>query len=726
VADQEEIEALDPKVGKALVPKSRPSLIHGVLSAIFPGFGQLAAAKILRGVGIFSVFWVLAGLSVWTIAQEARFPDFGLSAIIFLQLFVQTTALLLFFRSLRYLALRHLFKETTGRNVISSLFDVAFVLAAFFVADLMLPVTGSTEQLTQVFGLTGVLAAAGLSLFYFWQISDAARIGAHWPVRSITPGILFACIVIFVLGWNITQIDLPKAVREYQDTQIILRRIVWPWRAAFEFETISVETSAKIQAPCPPGATGPPVNEPVRGEAWISATPTCGEISTRDLATGTLTLGTELDITGGGFTPGATVEIGWKNPIGNAFRPRGVGETDIEIDASGEFQTKLNIPEAVIPATAVGDQIHTLLVVEESGEVFTGQLSREMRLALVGILETIMLGLMATFFGTIFAVPISFLAARNLMTPISASMGGLVGGLVMLVPSLWLALQGASAFSSNFGGLEESPLLTAGILILTIAVFGYGGWRLGSWGIGGIIERAPGMVSRIAVALALGLLAAGVGYIAGLFAARWILSIPLGEAAASAYEPMLTIGGAFLFGGAGFYAAYRRGAVYEVPIGSIIYAVVRTILNVIRAIEPLIWALVGIIWIGPGPFAGMIALTLHTAAALGKLFSEAIESINPGPIEAIQATGGNRLQVIIYAVFPQVLPPFISFTIYRWDINVRLSTVIGLVGGGGIGFILIQWIRQFQYAPAGLAVWLIAITVSVLDFVSSEIRQRYV
>ncbi len=725
MADQN-LETIDPDVSRKLEPKSRPSIIHGALSVVLPGLGQLAAAKVLRGAGVFSAFWVLAGLSIWTIAQEARFPDYALSANVFLRLFAQTTALLLFFRSLRYLSMRHLFKERVGRNLIRSLFDVAFILAAFFVTDLMLPIAGSEEQLSQVYGPTGVLAAAGLSLFYFWQIMDAAKIGAHWPVRSIAPGILFACIVIFILGWNITQIDLPKAVREYQDTQIILRRIIWPWRAAFEFETVSVETDAKIQAPCPEGATGPPVNQPVSGEAWVSVTPTCGEISTRDLATGTLTLGTELDVTGGGFTPGAIVEIWWKNPIGNPFRPRGVGETEIEIDGRGEFQTKLNIPEAVIPATAVGDQIHTLLVIQESGEVFTGRLSREMRLALVGILETIMLGLMATFFGTIFAIPVSFLAARNLMTPISTSMGGLIGGLVLFVPALWLAVQSSAAISSRFGGLEEAPLLTAGILILVSAVFGYGGWRIGAWGLSILTERTPASTSRIVVSLGLGLLAAGVGYLAGLFVARGLLSIPLGEEAASDYEPLLTIAGAVFFGAAGFYAAFRRGSAYEVPIGAMVYAVVRTILNVIRAIEPLIWALVGIIWIGPGPFAGMIALTLHTAAALGKLFSEAIESIDPGPIEAIQATGGNRLQVIIYAVVPQVLPPFISFTIYRWDINVRLSTVIGLVGGGGIGFILIQWIRQFQYSAAGLAVWLIAITVTILDFVSSEIRQRYV
>jgi phosphonate transport system permease protein len=132
------------------------------------------------------------------------------------------------------------------------------------------------------------------------------------------------------------------------------------------------------------------------------------------------------------------------------------------------------------------------------------------------------------------------------------------------------------------------------------------------------------------------------------------------------------------------------------------------------------------VWVGLGPFAGTIALTLHTIASLAKLYSEAIESIDPGPLEAIEATGATRLQTIVYAVIPQILPPYISFTIYRWDINIRMSTIIGLVGGGGIGFLLIQWIRLYDYEAAGIAIWLITITVATLDYVSSEIRERFV
>jgi phosphonate transport system permease protein len=162
------------------------------------------------------------------------------------------------------------------------------------------------------------------------------------------------------------------------------------------------------------------------------------------------------------------------------------------------------------------------------------------------------------------------------------------------------------------------------------------------------------------------------------------------------------------------------------PATLVIYYLTRTILNIVRSIEPLILAVIAIVVVGLGPFAGIVALTLHSIASLAKLYSEAIESIDPGPIEAIQATGANWLQSIMFAVLPQVIPPFVSFTIYRWDINVRMSTVIGLVGGGGIGYLLIQWIHLFDYKAAGIAVWFITMTVAILDYTSSEIRKRFI
>ena len=160
------------------------------------------------------------------------------------------------------------------------------------------------------------------------------------------------------------------------------------------------------------------------------------------------------------------------------------------------------------------------------------------------------------------------------------------------------------------------------------------------------------------------------------------------------------------------------------PVGTFIYYVMRTLFNGLRSIEPLILAIVFAVWVGIGPFAGVLALAVHSIAAVGKLYSEAIEDIDPGPIEAITATGANPLQVIVYGMIPQVIPPFISFTIYRWDMNVRSSTIIGMVGGGGIGFILTQWINLFRYRQAGTAVWAIAIVVAIMDYVSAKVRER--
>ncbi len=162
------------------------------------------------------------------------------------------------------------------------------------------------------------------------------------------------------------------------------------------------------------------------------------------------------------------------------------------------------------------------------------------------------------------------------------------------------------------------------------------------------------------------------------------------------------------------------------PAGTAIYYIARTIFNLMRSIEALVLAVMFAIWLGFGPFAGVMAMTVVTVASLSKLFSEAIESIDEGPIEATVAAGGNRLQAIFFAVMPQVVPPFIAFAIYHWDINVRISTIIGFVGGGGIGLQLQTWINQLAYSKAGTAVWAIVIVVIVLDNVSSHVRKRLV
>lgn len=158
------------------------------------------------------------------------------------------------------------------------------------------------------------------------------------------------------------------------------------------------------------------------------------------------------------------------------------------------------------------------------------------------------------------------------------------------------------------------------------------------------------------------------------------------------------------------------------PLGNAIYFGTRLLLNLLRSVEVLILAIIFAAWVGIGPFAGVMALTLHSIASLGKLYSEAIESIDAGPIEAITATGANRLQVIVYAVVPQVIPQLIAFTLYRWDINVRMSTVVGLVGGGGVGFLLTQYINTLAWPQAAAALWVIAVVVVGLDLISARVR----
>lgn len=154
-----------------------------------------------------------------------------------------------------------------------------------------------------------------------------------------------------------------------------------------------------------------------------------------------------------------------------------------------------------------------------------------------------------------------------------------------------------------------------------------------------------------------------------------------------------------------------------------VYALTRALFSVLRSVEVLIIAVIAVAAVGIGPFAGVIALAIHGVGALGKLYSEAIESIEHGPIEAIRSTGASELQVIVYAVVPQVVPQFIAFTLYRWDINVRMATVIGLVGGGGIGYQLIQYMNLLQWRQAATAIWLIAGVVMLMDYASAVIRE---
>jgi phosphonate transport system permease protein len=421
------------------------------------------------------------------------------------------------------------------------------------------------------------LILACLAGLWIWIAADAWL--QAFPRRRRGGFGIFVLVLFsfFALGWQVSEVDLGRMVTEFPKALTPLGRVVWPWQAAVVRETIERRATAEIDTPCTDHPPSPAVERP--GEPYLLADPTCGELSTLDQA-GNLIKGSSLTLTGRGFAPESEVGLYWIDPLGNEFQLRQEGKyLTVMTDSRGAFSTKIVMPYRLFPPSPEGASRHQV-VARQVASLGKLRASEPLLLTIERMVETIFMGMMATLFGILLAIPVSFLAARNLM---------------------------------------QSSWITLGV-----------------------------------------------------------------------------------------------------------YYLVRTIMNIIRAIEPLIWALIAVVWVGLGPFAGIIALTVHSIASLGKLYSEAIEAIDPGPIEAVEATGATRLQTIVYAVVPQMIAPFVSFSIYRWDINVRMSTVIGLVGGGGIGFLLVQYIRLLDYRAAGIAVWFIAVTVAVLDYVSAEIRARFV
>ena len=161
-------------------------------------------------------------------------------------------------------------------------------------------------------------------------------------------------------------------------------------------------------------------------------------------------------------------------------------------------------------------------------------------------------------------------------------------------------------------------------------------------------------------------------------------------------------------------------------IGRAAYWVVRLIFTITRSVEVLILGVIMVVIVGIGSYAGVLAIVVHSIGSLGKLYSEAIEGIEPGPVEAITATGASRLSTVAYGVVPQVIPTFLAVTIYWWDHNVRMSTVLGLVGGGGIGYLLIQYMNLLQFNQAATVLWMIVIVVTAMDWASGAIRARLV
>ena len=175
--------------------------------------------------------------------------------------------------------------------------------------------------------------------------------------------------------------------------------------------------------------------------------------------------------------------------------------------------------------------------------------------------------------------------------------------------------------------------------------------------------------------------------------------------------------------------------VFAIPFGLLsadnltpwwIYQPVRRLMDTLRSINEMVFAMLFVVAVGLGPFAGVLALFVHTTGVLAKLFSEAVEAIDPQPVEGIRATGANKLEEIFYGVIPQVIPLWISYSLYRFEANVRSATVVGLTGAGGVGVILYESIRGFRFADASAVMLMIIVTVVAIDLGSARLRKLFI
>ena len=165
-------------------------------------------------------------------------------------------------------------------------------------------------------------------------------------------------------------------------------------------------------------------------------------------------------------------------------------------------------------------------------------------------------------------------------------------------------------------------------------------------------------------------------------------------------------------------------AARNTTFNAITWFVGRFILVASRSVNTVVWGLLFVAIFGPGPMAGIWAIAFRSIGFMGKLVAEAIEEIDAGTVEAIEATGASRLQVLWMGILPQVLPVIYGTTVYRWDINIRESSVLGFVGAGGIGILLYSSINQFMWREVAVILIVVFCVVIASEFISATVRQR--
>jgi phosphonate transport system permease protein len=162
------------------------------------------------------------------------------------------------------------------------------------------------------------------------------------------------------------------------------------------------------------------------------------------------------------------------------------------------------------------------------------------------------------------------------------------------------------------------------------------------------------------------------------------------------------------------------------PLGTLIYLVTRLFMSMVRAVPTIFWGLLFVVSVGIGPFPGVLAVTVFSVGLMSKLFSEAIEAIDLGQVEALTATGASQLQVLMHAVMPQVLPYLVAHLLYTFEVNVHSATILGLIGAGGIGFLFREYIEQFLYSQEATVLIVVILVTMVIDYSSAAIRRRII
>lgn len=611
--------------------------------------------------------------------------------------------------------------------------------------------------------------------------------GRSKKLRNVLIGI--GIILLFAYAIQVTQVNLrePLEPRRQANLQGLIRDLARP--DLFNFKNQTRSTIMSIRMPCPEDISGSQVSIEDRVAVLV---PNCAS-TTQD----------PLTLSGEGFASNVDVAVLWY-PLGAQTR-RTLAE--FSTNDEGAFEETFTMPDI-----RESEDPQRLEVVEVIDREITG-LSDTTVETLEKILETILMALMASTLGTIIAVPISFLGARNIMSGIGSPLAALMSAIIVIPVGGWIGSQ-ITAFLVDFSGLtQEQPILG----LIAIPVIAAPTWLILRIGPPLLDEEQPSLGLQIAywiriiIALLLTILSlafvAQLGIVAGLwldanlgflgFVGNFIFVMSdllrvllpalagfitalvaasyasrygqeavlrMAERPAQLMTLILTITGTAILVFGILYAlnwicifgicnqlsqesqdllltlaipsiiiGIVAGSLSLLakpkrlfPVGMVTYTITRTTLNVLRAIEPVIMGFVLVVWVGIGPFAGVLALMLHSIADLGKLFSEQVENIEEGPVEAVTATGASKLQTINFAVVPQIVPHYLAFIFYRWDINVRLSTIIGFVGGGGIGLILFRSTNLTQYRQAAVMVIAIAIVVTLLDTVSSSVRKRII